>query len=235
MACGCSVSRNVAFDDIKGIQLHEVLPGESCIFCACKHIATAYSSCMSAGPVPLQIGELELARRHALAEFGDVAQLVAQALAMALVGEREELASNIAKAFDAASAAAASTDPDTRTTVQSYAAGSMMDAPNPFIGALHLYAAYRLASEVGYMRLNKAMIVGDLALAREHLCRFDPSMQAKFRELRHRVQVTNAADINIYWPYVASVVHRKLEPMLKDDAELYEDGLRDYLGLSKEQ
>lgn len=63
---------------------HEVLPGESCIFCAEKHLSSAYVEVMRKGHLTgTLIGDLELARRHTVYEYPRVADKIAELLVLA--------------------------------------------------------------------------------------------------------------------------------------------------------
>lgn len=245
MACSCKARRQQGVPAIAPAPEtrlqpqafpHEVLPGESCIFCADKHLSTAYTQALSAWNIPVIVGELELARRHTHEEYPEECSKIAELEIAVLMRDRAGFASKVSDVLArvAGTVSYASSQADTPVDGQMFVLEQpKMDSTNPFIGELHLYAAYRLASEVGYMMPNRQMIIGDLDLAREHLVRYDYGVNTQLRELRHRVQTTRAADLNIYWPYVCSVVAKIVEEKLGDYKDEYEDGLKDYLGIAR--
>lgn len=216
---------------------HEVLPGESCIYCACKHLSVAYTSALSGGDMSLCIGELELARRHTLKEFSDVAVHAASALYAYMQGTdgMDELMNALKLAADIADGANPEDKEDASTGSFVLESNPQKDTMNPYIGALHIYAAWRLASEIGYMIPNRAMIIGDLALAGEHLVRHDFSLETYLRNLRHRVQTRRSADLSADWlaPVHATV---KLLDSHRDEYNLkYAQGLSEYLHIAGDQ
>ena len=233
MPCGChSVNvKSSMGSDIPMMSLrepiqdaaHEVLPGESCIFCACKHISVAYSDALSDGPWSRIIGELELARRHTLAEFGMVAASAGSVLYHACLLEKDavlELLPPLAEqALDAADNAKKSNQLSTRQE----------PAMNPFMGFIHLFAAWRLASEIGYMPMNRAMIIGDLELAGEQLVRFGFDSYLYIRNLRHRVESTRAADFSEDWNAAVKAAMDLLQDNIKEYSSQYGAALGQYL------
>ena len=191
---------------------------------------------MAAWNIPTIAGELELARRHTYVEFKDECAALSKLEFAVLTRDRAYFCKNVGACLDSigatVSARLASTE-ESKETGKFEITEIFPDASNPLIGELHLYAAYRLAQEVGYMLPNRSMIIGDLALAREHLARTDYALGTRLRELRHRVQTTRAADLNIYWPYVCDAVARMLDDDAENMIEPYVDGLRDYLGVAR--
>lgn len=209
---------------------HEVLPGESCIFCAQKHLSVAYTEAVAGSSLPVIAGELELARRHTLAEYKDIALDIASLeydwLTRTAVnfGRFSELLSAVDRR--------ASETPETKDRVIDPDVMSVVVNPhNPMIGELRLYSAYRLAFEVGYMMSNKAMIIGDLVFAREGLVKYDPMIQDMLRDLRHRIQNLRGSDISSEWPAVCGRVDKFISAHLPEYLGTYADGLRTFLKL----
>lgn len=240
MACGCLSKSNINFSKAMTVAgarpiaepAHAVLPGESCIYCACKHLSVAYTTALASGDPALCIGELELARRHTLKEFPEVAGKAAEALLGYMV--KGDGSTGLLAAVKLAADIADASSPDDNEDVST---GSFSletppqdpDVMNPYIGALHLYAAWRLASEIGYMIPNRAMIVGDLALAGEHLVRHDFGIETYLRNLRHRVQTRRSADLSGDW---TATVHSTEELLAAHSEEFrlnYSGGFADYL------
>lgn len=239
MACGCAANRRnsegsvlTVSPEIK-LSVHEVLPGQSCVFCGEKHAACAYALLTAGGNSSAALGELELARRHLVSEYHSVSPLVAQAEYTLVSGDRNNACKELADALPKLAEIAMSTNPDTSSESDEltpmYINETTSAVTNPFVGRIHLCAAYRLAFEVGYMVPNRAMIIGDLALAREQLTRFDIGIGNLLRELRHRVQTTKAADLNIYWPYVCDKALEAIEKI--DDRDEFLPAARKWLGL----
>lgn len=234
MACSCKTAKT----ESKGVVTpvpelpHEVLPGESCIFCADKHVSTAYTMLLSGEPLYALTGELELARRHTAIEFQDVSHEIALLEYKALLHDEKGVRTSIEDVVRKTAETALDNDPDARKEGEQYVIDSADEiVHNPFIGALHYYAAWRLAFEVGYMMPNRSMIIGDLDLAREHLVRFDYGLNTVMRDLRHRVQTIRAADIHIYWPYTAQGIDKLLTANLPEYIERYSGGLGKRIGI----
>lgn len=209
---------------------HQVLPGESCIFCADKHISTAYTKLTIDADWPIVIGDLELARRHTAVEYPAISLLVARALYNAILRDKPAVLGVFKELLPAVESVLADKDPDAVVDGAMFE-DRKQDAGNPLIGEMHLYAAYRLTFEVGYMVSNRSMIIGDLTLAREHLTRVDYGLSTNLRELRHRVQTTRASDINIYWVYVCGELDKWMRRHLEGFMPTYSDGLKAYLGV----
>lgn len=238
MACSCKTSKSVSKGVVEPVvELpHEVLPGESCIFCADKHVSTAYTMLLSGEPLYTIIGELELARRHTLLEFSNVSENVAQVEYSALLNDEKNVRGCLPMLVQLVSEVAMQNDPDKRTEVNSYTLESTDEiVHNPYIGCLHFAAAWRLAFEVGYMMPNRSMIIGDLDLAREHFVRFDYGLNTVLRDLRHRVQTTRAADLNIYWPYTAYNIAKWINANMAEYKERYAPALAKRLNIKNER
>lgn len=242
MACGCAANRRKnegsvlqLSTEIK-LQVHQILPGQSCVFCGEKHASCAYALLMGGGDCSSALGELELSRRHLVSEYQDAAVLVASAEYTLASGDRNTACRQLSDALGKLADVAMNTDPDTSSEADalapSYINETAAAVTNPFVGWIHVCAAYRLAFEVGYMVPNRSMIIGDLALAREHLTRFDIGIGDYLRELRHRVQTIRAADLNIYWPYVCDKVLEALKKV--EDKGEYLPELRKWLGVGEE-
>jgi len=233
MPCSCQSSSSKLRSGVAVVPEsipHEVLPGESCIFCAEKHASVAYTELQAGASLSIIIGELELARRHTAAEFKNISDRIARVELRAALRDTG-LHGDLLSALEAITEVADGEDPSIRTEGDSYEFNSGQEpAANPFIGEIHLCAAYRLAFEVGYMIPNRYMILGDLAMATEHLIRFDYQAGSRMRELRHRVQTTKASDLNIYWPYVVSNITKNITKNIDEYREDYAKPLAKYLG-----
>lgn len=239
MPCSCATAKRAPSTVIavaaapKDVTAHEVLPGESCIFCAEKHTSVAYTLLLSGGDISAVIGELELARRHTSVEYKDISSALAEAEYAVCTRDTEKAIQLIRELLPNIESTAMSTDPDiSQRQVPLYANTKHIDTCNVLIGEVHLCAAYRLAFEVGYMVPNRQMIIGDLALAREHLARYDYGLNTQLRELRHRVQTTKAADVNIFWTYVCGSLDGLIRTRLAEFKAEYAPGLARWLGVA---
>jgi len=245
MSCSCrhSSSRDVAAGDAsefvairKSVELpHAVIPGESCIFCAEKHVSLAYAAYMQSMQIGMVIGELELARRHTLAEFRNIAGDIARLEKASMLREQTRVSALFTPLLETVAAEALSHDPaditDSKKMSVSY---ESIQEPvmNPFLGEMHFCAAWRLAFEVGYMLPNRSMIIGDLALAREHLVRFNYDANNMLRDFRHRVQTRRAADLNTSWPQFASGLDYFIRSHMQEFSAEHANALDTYLGIS---
>lgn len=238
MACSCKTAKETkkgVIDPVEELP-HEVLPNESCIFCADKHVSTAYTMLFSGEPLYSIVGELELARRHTLLEFSNVSENVAQVEYAAILNDEQTVRAVFPLLIQITAETALQNDPNKRTEVNSYTLEPTDEiVHNPFIGFLHFAAAWRLAFEVGYMMPNRSMIIGDLDLAREHLVRFDYGLNTVLRDLRHRVQTTRAADLNIYWPYTAHNIAKWINANMAEYKERYASALARRLNITNER
>lgn len=106
---------------------------------------------------------------------------------------------------------------------------------NLLLAQLHLCAAWRLATEIGYFMPNKGMIIGDIAAASEHLVRISYNGAERIRDLRHRVQTMRRTDIDPIWAETAEWLSRSISKELDRCRQLYAPGLRLYLGLDTSQ
>lgn len=222
-SCGKSLPKSIELSASSSVTLHSILPGESCAYCASKHIGSAVASLATAPSRPLLLGELELARRHTLLEFPELAEAIAGAILMVSARRDEGLALALSRVADLADRTISSQTP-AEGHVESYV---MRDAPagNPFAGELHLSAAYRLSFELGYAIPNRMMILGDMALATEALSGVAYLQAMDIRDYRHRVQTMRASDVNVYWPRLCGEVERAIDARL---AELMDTHWADY-------
>ena len=205
--------------------VHEVMPNDSCIHCARKHVSVAWAEALSAKSTGVMIGELELARRHTLLEYPSISESMACALVRMCARDIDGMLDILAKSADSLM------DDDIQPTPGKAAANNALQM-NPFLGELHLCAAWRLASEVGYMVPNRMMIIGDLALATENLVRFEYSISTHARNLRHRVQTTRAADFDTEWSATVSAIGKFMDSHLDEYRPLYLKPFSEYLGVS---
>lgn len=219
---------------VPSYKAHRVHPDESCIFCAFKHASVAGTLLSSAGSMTAVIGELELARRHTLLEYGSIAGQLAQAELLCCLRQTPDAVKAVEKALESIQAEAEKADGSKEEDKPRYDFASTDSVCCPLVGEIHVGAAWRLAFEIGYIGLNRSMIIGDLALAQEHLVRFDPKIEPAIRELRHRVETTLASDLNIAWPSLAEKVSGLVEARLDDWAKTYSSDLRLYLGTGPE-
>jgi len=213
---------------------HPVLPGESCIFCASKHASMAYTTISTSGGLPVVIGELELARRHTIIEFPTIAKKIADLEFAVCTRDLASLPPRLATLTELIAATADSNDPTQKPEdgVQMQLEPFNQQILNPFIGEVHLCAAYRLAFEVGYMLNNRKMIVGDLALAAEHLVRFNTPATNMMRDIRHRVETKRVTDLDQSWVAVCGSISQLIDRSLEKYRQDYAEGLRTYLGLN---
>lgn len=239
MACGCNKNKSAARipavrSNIQegGTELprsidaaYKTMPDEPCLVCAEKHVSASYAEARTTARTMNVIGDLELARRHLLSGYPDLAVETAEALFSAVCatsGWRDligRLAERLSVAEDKAGAAIGSGD------------ATLFDDNNMLVGIVRLAAAYRLAAELGYMQLNRVMITGDLVYAAEQLAATDVELSVMLRELRHRVQLLPDADPSSLWGVVC---RNALSRMPSRDSSLFSDllpGLRAYLGL----
>lgn len=253
MSCSCQSSRTVQQADDKGsaaapagrhpaallkppgYMAHRVHPDESCIFCALKHVSTAHTLMSASSSVVAVIGELELARRHTLLEFSGEARLLGQAELALCLKDTALATRHMEAAWSAVQARSENVDGSSEQDNPRFGDTVDMAVPCPLVGEIHVGAAWRLATEIGYMGLNKSMIIGDLALAQVHLVRFDPRLEPFIRDLRHRIETTLASDLSVDWPALAGMVSRLVDSNLEKWSTDYSGGLRLYLGLGAEE
>lgn len=230
MTCSCRAN-SVSFVSGAGLASfspHEVHPDESCIFCAAKHLGVALTETLAGGSRSLALGEIELARRHTILEYSGVAKALAGLELDICLRNDRMLGARMKEAQSAVDAALNATAAAPQDNKRFGTLPALVDSC-PFLGELHLCAAWRLAAEVGYMRKNKPMIIGDLALAREHLVRVMPDVPGVLRELRHRVQIAKSSDLDIYWPYIVGKVARFIDSKAGEWRGTYASGLAQWL------
>lgn len=236
MACSCRNSGTVRSSGapVAASAPHSVLPGESCIYCADKHVSTAYALALADDSVGAVIGELELARRHTALEYPKEAQAIAGTLYLASTRGKSAFLDRIGALQEEIGKAAMDAAPEAAVMKD----GQLWDMPphphqsvNALVGELHVCAAWRLASELGYMVPNRAMIIGDLALAAEQLSRYDYDLGVRLRDMRHRVQTIRSADLDRSWAEAWERTDAIVRRNLKEFRETQAKGLRDWLGL----
>jgi len=244
MACGCATRKTAAAGSGNNVQQiaraaipHSVLPGESCIFCAEKHVAVAATVPAVGAGVSTIIGELELARRHTVLEFPTVSESIAVLELQACLRGLDNLAKRLSDLYIAVSGVAAKNDPTQKAEdgMQTQLEASGAYGINPFIGEIHACAAYRLAYEIGYMLNNRYMIIGDLTLGAETIIRAYPEAAVDMRDLRHRVQTKRASDIDKLWPELCRNISSRIEESIDAYRNEYAAGLASYLGVANAQ
>lgn len=224
-----AVSRSIA---------HTVKPGESCAFCAEKHISTAYVNTVNHNIVPqrrqLIIGELECARRHLFIDYNDQAKLVSDALAAVLLRKPDdEIRQLIATACTAVTDLATKIDngEDNSTTLLY---NSFTKAPadiNPLIGELHFCTAWRSAMEIGYESINRSTVIGDLTMAQVHLHEFNRVAAVTLRNIRHLVQRYEYEEAIKEWMLLAYNMDVYITPDISNIKDTYGEDLSWYLSL----
>lgn len=174
----------------------------------------------------LMLGEIELARRHTRLEYPEVASLLAQLEYDIAIRNNSELKNDFDKAIFSVTNAL-STAQESSDTKRS----QLVDIPIkcPFAGEIYICSAWRLASEIGYMGLNRAMIIGDLALAREQLVRFDKDLDNLSRELRHFVQNSPGAALTDKWRALTQRAAKVIESNLSTFIANYTQDLSTWL------
>lgn len=236
MACSCKNTGTVR--SYKGMVQntipHSVLPGESCIYCADKHVSTAYAMWCSGDALGAVIGELELARRHTILEFPTESRQIAEVILMVSARGKTEIPASLEVLQDEISRTAAS-QADKADKARDGQVWNQPSRPhqsvNILVGELHVCAAWRLASELGYMVPNRGMIIGDLSLAAEQLARYDYNLGIRLRDMRHRVQTTRAADLDRSWAETWEMTDAVVRRNLKEIKESQLKGFKDWLGL----
>lgn len=240
MACSCRTHKKTdGTNNIRSTKValpHNILPGESCIFCAEKHIATAFSALISHGiraiTRQLMIGELECARRHTFMEYPDMAVTIAKAMeslvlrapnedAFKLIDDTRAMVSDLAEK---------TTNGEDVTTADPYQANtSYVTSINPLVGEIYMATAWRLAHECGYSKPNRSVIIGDIAMAQVHLFRFNYEIAERLRDIRHRIQRTEGQHITGDWNILAQNLDVAITPAINDIKETYGADLSGYL------
>lgn len=238
MACGCRNASRVNNDGVKfsapagGAPQYVTAPTEVCLLCADKHVSVAYEEAMLSARPWLVLGELELARRH-LAGLEDALSVQAAETvygsAAAAAGWRD-LISGLSDAV-CARLLTAEGQAENKASAGFSTGQQPADVNNQLLGVIHLGAACRMARELGYMPKNRAMIIGDLVAAAEHLVRHDNTLGSRIRELRHSVQTANRADLSSQWIDVCERAVSSLPAWGSDEHAELLPGVRAYLGL----
>ena len=204
---------------------HGVAPGESCVFCAAKHLSIAYEmACTCARSPHLMLGELECARRHLIAEYPELASAAGEIMCVLLEEGTWAASLKVEPVLRQVFKVAEDTDPESREARQAAMPESVY---NPLVGLVHLCCAYRLAREIGYAMPNKAMVTGSLARAGENLNRTIGGMVEDIRNVRHKVQTLRTSYMAEDWGRLcAEVWNRVVKP---ETLSKYRQGLADWL------
>lgn len=73
----------------------------------------------------------------------------------------------------------------------------------------------QLASEFGYVPVNRQKIIGELVLFQWHVWKAAYNLAEKARDLRHMIQARNEAKITSQWTEIIE----KLELLIKDESK----------------
>ena len=195
--------------------LHTILPTQSCIFCAEKHIANAISLLsrygVRTGYRLAALGEFEAARRHTQLEYKDVATAIATIEKKLLISsiytteDLEALTHVLNTALANTNNGVDTTGATSYLTVNESIFGIENVSKHPLVGILLVACAWRLAIEVGYEKANRLYLIGDLAEAQVQIMGIDLTLSQDVRQLRHDIQVRNMTNINNQW---ASVINK---------------------------
>lgn len=236
MACSCRKHKREDIVRPRTVNIpHVVKPGESCMFCAEKHVAVAFSTMLAEKIRPYTrqviIGELECARRHTFLEYRSECSVITAALRAFLLRNPEapEILEEAQKVLN---------QTVTRIEAGEDMAGTQMYLPkdgldraaHPLIGELYFCAAFRLAFECGYESVNRAMIVGDLSLAQVHLFRYNYNFAERIRDIRHRIQRSEFNSVSKDWIIMAQNMDVAITPNIEKITETYGKDLSWYLG-----
>lgn len=220
MACACGKNkasqRQIEHDRGDTKVPHSILPGESCIFCAEKHIAMAFAticntSVNKAYGRHLLMGELELARRHTVIAYTDIAASIKTCIDLAYLRKPDEDILSALKLLteDVAVITAAQKDGlDTSGTTDRYVEPPPTGGPSVRVGELFVCAAWRLAEECGYEDINRPMIIGNIAAAQWHLYKTHRGIAEKLRDIRHIIQRAETPDPVTDWNAVLISIDR---------------------------
>ena len=213
MSCSCkSKTKPPTAEDLTSAEArdtlpHGVLPGESCIFCAGKHLAIAYGMLTTTSSAkPMIFGELECARRHLLTEYKEEANKVADLMAL-LLSSDTSFNQRLEDVLNSVLKKAEESDPGEK---QGETTALPATVYNPLVGLAHLCCAYRLAREIGYALPNKGMIIGSLALAGENLNRTIGSVTEDIRNIRHTIQTTRTSYMSEDWQELCTAVWNRV-------------------------
>lgn len=205
---------------------HAVRPGESCIFCAEKHVSVAYSIQLAerVRPVTRQIiiGELECARRHTYAEYSSECATITAAL-RAFVLRDQEATDILAEAQKSVTQTAArlKQGEDSSGNTEFEPVDGMDIEAHPLIGELYFCSAFRLAFECGYTVVNRPMLIGDLSLAQVHLHKFNYGLAERIRDIRHRLQRSEVNGMGKDWIILAQNIDVAITPNIESILNKY--------------
>lgn len=236
MACSCRKHKKEDVTQPRTVNIpHVIKPGESCMFCAEKHVSVAYAVMLAERIRPYTrqaiIGELECARRHTFLEYGSECATITAAL-RAFVLRRDDAGEILTEAQKVLNQTV------TRIEAGEDTAGSQLYVPqdgltyeaHPLIGELFFCSAFRLAFECGYESVNRSMIVGDLSLAQVHLYRYNYNFAERIRDIRHRVQRSEFTSLAKDWVILAQNMDVAITPNIDKITEKYGSDLSWYLG-----
>lgn len=242
MGCSCSKAKttkgNLGVAIIDRSIPHSVTPGESCAFCAEKHFSIAYTNLVNRKLQPqirqLAIGELECARRHLFVEYGVQAALVSEIIKLLLLrAPIEDIHPKLLEACTSINELVTSIEAgnDTSSTVE-YSSFTQPPAEiNPLIGELHFCAAWRLAMECGYEKLNRTTIIGDLTMAQVHLYQFNMKAAQAIRNIRHLIQRSEYRAAKKEWTMLAYNIDTYITPDISNIRKHYGEDFSWFLSL----
>ena len=225
MSCACgkhksaqNSEKEVQQTEIPAVYLgvdvtHTILPSQSCIYCAEKHVANALALLSRygtrAGYRLAALGELDAARRHAQLEFTDVASAikgVEQPLLESYAYDPESLKTlaetvqlELSKHDDGMDTVGTSRPPTPAEELMVLSRPSR----HPLAGLLLVACAWRLALEVGYEDANRMYVLGDLSEAQTQLLSCDQTLTEEVRDLRHSIQNHDKEGLDDRWMSLA--------------------------------
>lgn len=240
MACACKAHKKTDGTTISRAVIpnlpHSTLPGESCIFCAEKHISTACSVLHSHGirsiTRQLMLGEFECARRHTFVEYKDLCKLICDAMnSLAFRADFKTTLANINAARELVYDLALQTDngQDVTSSERYTPSTGYATTIHPLIGEIYFAAGWRLAHECGYMHVNRSMIIGDLSMAQVHLYKYKYDFAERIRDIRHKVQRSEGQFITGEWNVLAQNMDTVITPAINGIKETYGEDLSGYL------
>lgn len=198
---------------------HTVVPGDTCIFCAEKHLgaaeaAIALSSSLQDGTRQLTVGELVCAYHHLAAGYPEEGRQVDSLVERILsrlpftiedIRKIRERVSELAEEAGEEDVLPGKLDGSFRITGES-----------PTDGERLFCFSWRLAEECGYWKANKGVILGCLSLAQPKFQKICPEAEALCREIRHAVQLRSARQKDTRWLECATLLENAITPAMTD-------------------
>ena len=190
-----------------------ITPGESCVFCAEKHLGIAEAVAalwpeIHDGTRQLAIGELTCAYHHLASGYPELAEDV-ESLIGRISSRATVTSSDIRSVREAVTSVVESTGSE--DTSPGRLSGNFSPSGNdPKVGERLFCFAWRLAEECGYWKANKGIILGCLALAQPQLQKTCPHAADICRDLRHAVQLRSARQDDPRWKECAELLEQAI-------------------------